>query len=191
MVGKGESGIEAADADLFVDAVYCLTPLPSAKPEAVKLLTDLVSLIGAKPYFLDAAEHDGLVAGIGHLPFVLSIAFMKATTHSPSWREMRKLANYAFRNATHLAPGTADIYRDICLINREGIVRWINAYLESLRDLREAIAAGDAESLEGVFAETLTAREKWLKGSVEDRWEGIEEATGPSWGKLLFGRGGR
>ena len=188
MVSKGESGIEAADADLFVDAVYCLTPLPSAKPEAVKLLVDLVSLIGARPYFLDAAEHDGLVAGVNHLPFILSTALVNATAQSPSWREMRKLTSYAFRNATHLAPGDPATYRDICLTNRRSIVRWIDTYLESLKELREAVAAEDTEGLEGIFKETLVAREEWLRGGQEDLWGAPTEAVRPPRRGLLLGR---
>ena len=190
MVGKGESGIEAADADLFIDAIYCLTPLPNARPEAVRLLADLVSIIGARPYFLDAAEHDGLVAGVNHLPFILSTALVSATAQSPSWREMRKLTSYAFRNATHLAPGDPTTYRDICLTNRRSIVRWIDTYLESLKALREAVAAEDAEGLEGIFKETFAAREEWLKGSEESGWSALDEVGGSPWGRLLLGRMG-
>lgn len=175
MVSKGESGIEAADADLFIESIYCLTPLPSAKPEAVKLVTDLVSLIGARPYFLDAAEHDGLVAGINHLPFILSTALVNATAQSPSWREMRKLTSYAFQNATHLAPGDPATYRDICLTNRGSIVRWIDAYLKSLKEVREAVAAEDAEGLEGIFRETLAAREERESSSEEGGWSALDE----------------
>lgn len=176
MVGKGETGIEAADPDLFVDSIYCLTPPPNAAPEAVKLVTDLVYLLGADPYFLDAAEHDGLVAGISHLPFILSTTLVGTTTQSASWREMRKLASYTFRNATHFASHDPATYRDICLTNRQSIMRWIDACLENLRRLREIIAAEDKDKLGQVFEEAFKAREGWLLGVEGEPHSALNEA---------------
>src|SRR5512135_2377246 len=61
-------GIDAADADLFQDATYALMASTTAAPMAIETMTNFVALIGAKPYFIDPAEHDGLMAGVQHLP---------------------------------------------------------------------------------------------------------------------------
>ena len=198
LVSKGGTGMDAAvstgldevSADLFTGALYCLIPLPNAGPEAVRLLTDLVSLIGARPYFIGAAEHDGLMAGVDHLPFILSTALLSATTHSVSWREMRRMAGYTFREATRFASDDPHTYRDICLTNRQSIVRWIDACLESLREVRELVAAEDGEGLESLFTEVLTARGKWLQGVDEERSEAqraLEETKRGGLRELLFG----
>jgi len=164
MVGQMESGLESASADLFANAVYCLTPSPRAEAEAVALVADLVHLLGAKPYFLDAAEHDGLVAGIGHLPFLLSTALLNAASQSTSWRELKKLASFDFRRATHFASEDPATFRDICLTNRDSILRWLDACLASLNQVRQTVAAGDAEKLDVLFQATLDARQQWLRG---------------------------
>jgi len=61
VVHTAGSGYSKARANLFQGRIYCLTPASSAHEEAVQLLTGLVSLVGAEPFFLDPAEHDGLM----------------------------------------------------------------------------------------------------------------------------------
>ena len=169
--GSPPTGIEGARADLFQGGLYCLTPSPETAPQAVQLATDLVHLLGARPFFLDAAEHDGLVAGVDHLPFVLAAVLLGTAVQSPAWREMRKLAGDAFQSATRFSSGDAATYRDACLTNRENIVRWIDACLARLEELREVIAAQEAEKLEKTFEEAMSVRDQWLRDKAEGRWE--------------------
>ena len=58
---------------------------------------------GAEPFFIDPEEHDAYVAGVSHLPFVLSAALMNAVSRDPSWRDMKMLTAGGFRDATRLA----------------------------------------------------------------------------------------
>jgi prephenate dehydrogenase len=175
--GSLPTGIEGARADLFQGGLYCLTPSPEAAPQAVQLATDLVHLLGARPFFLDPAEHDGLVAGVDHLPFVLSAALLGTTITSPAWREMRKLAGDAFQSATCFSSGDAATYRDACLTNGENIVRWIDACLARLKELREVVAAQEAEELEKIFEGAMSVRDRWLRDKAEGRWELAEETS--------------
>ena len=175
--GSLPTGIEGASADLFQGGLYCLTPSPETAPQAVQLATDLVHLLGATPFFLDATEHDGLVAAVDHLPFVLSAALLGATTQSPAWRGMRRLAGDAFQSAAHFSSGDAAIYRDACLTNGQNVVRWLDACLVRLKELREVIAAQEAEKLEKIFEEAMSARDEWLKDKAEGRWEQVGEIS--------------
>ena len=184
-------GIDAASADLFSGAIYCLTPAAGAAPDAVRLASDFAYLLGAKPYFLDSLEHDGLMAGVDHLPFVLSAALLGVTTESPSWREMRRLAGGAFENATRFVSADPSTYRDACLVNSENIVRWIDACSEKLGELKEIIQAGDAEKLGQLFEEALIARQRWLNAKERGDWEGQSPEI-PGMGSFmgqLFGLG--
>ena len=184
-------GIDAASADLFSGAVYCLTPAAGAAPDAVRLASDFVYLLGANPYFLDPLEHDGLMAGVDHLPFVLSAALLSVTTESASWREMRRLAGGAFENATRFVSADPTTYRDACLVNRENIVRWIDACSGKLGELKETILAGDAEELGRLFEEALIARQRWLRAREAGDWEAqsTEMPSMSSFMGQLFGLG--
>jgi len=163
MAGKETSGINEAEADLFQGCVYCLTPSSCATPQAVRKLKRLVESIGAKPFFIDAETHDNLVAGVSHLPMLLSAAFVTTTTKSRLWPEMAKLAAGGYRDFSRLASGNPEMNRDICLTNQEKIVDWLDRYIEVLKGYRHLVAE-DGEELSEMLAQAREARERWLRG---------------------------
>lgn len=162
MAGSEQSGAHAASPDLFKDAIYCLTPTAKARPEAVQVLDAMVRQAGAKPYYLDPAEHDSYVAGVSHLPFLLSTALVQTTTASPSWREMATLAASGYRDISRLASGDVAMHRDICLTNREALLRWIDEASAWLGVVREQIASEDQQALLATFQQAKAARDQWV-----------------------------
>jgi prephenate dehydrogenase len=162
MAGKEISTIKAATADLFHNCIYCLTPPPQTKPGAVKTVKDMVKALGAIPLIIDAEEHDRLVAGISHLPLLLSAALVLATTKNPSWPLMSRLAASGYRDLTRLASGNPELGADICLTNRSAITSWIDIFIEELQKLRNLVAGG-SEEIEQTLAMANEARQKWLE----------------------------
>lgn len=162
MAGKETSGIGEADADLFQGCVYCLTPARGAAPEAVRKMEELVDSVGASRLFIDAETHDRLVAGVSHLPMLLSAAFVTATMKSRSWPEMSRLAAGGYRDISRLASGNAEMNRDICFTNQKEIISWIDRYIEVLKGYRSLVAE-DSEELGEILAQAREEREKWLK----------------------------
>ena len=162
MAGKETSGIKAAEADLFHNCVYCLTPATQAKPAAVQTVADMVKALGATSLTISADEHDDLVAGISHLPLLLSIALVSATTQSPSWEQMSRLAAGGYRDLTRLASGNPEVNANICLSNQAPIISWIDKFSEELQRLRKFLANGDSE-IEKFLVMASEARRKWLK----------------------------
>lgn len=162
LAGKETSGIEAADGDLFHGCTYCLVPGQSATGEAIATVEGVVKRIGAEPLVIDASEHDSLVAGISHLPLLISVALVAATTKSPLWPAMARLAASGYRDLTRLASGDPVMSRDICLTNREPILRWIDDYIEEVGKLRHLISEG-GEKLDEAFKRAREEREGWLQ----------------------------
>lgn len=162
MAGKEVAGIEAADAKLFQGCTYCLVPGANATKKSQKTLEGLVRSVGAKPLYIDAAEHDRLVAGISHLPLLLSTALVADTTGSPLWPSMSKLASSGYRDVTRLASGDSRMSRDICLTNKESILVAIDEYIKELRKLRRFVGNSD-DGLEDYFIRAKAARDSWLQ----------------------------
>src|SRR5206468_10366647 len=69
----GDTGFEASSPALFERGLWSLAPAAGCAPEAARLVADLVQLLGAFPYFVDPAEHDGLAAASEALPALLAI----------------------------------------------------------------------------------------------------------------------
>lgn len=169
MAGKEQSGARAADPDLFQGAVYCLTPGPNTRQNAMDVVHAMVDQVGAKPYFIDPAEHDSFVAGISHLPFILSAMLVETVSRSPSWREMAPLAATGFRDISRLASGSTEMHRDICLTNSAAITRWIDDMQTRLDTFRDLVQQHDSDALLEVFAHANTEREKWLESKPNMR----------------------
>jgi len=187
-----KTSTEQASAALFQKGIFCLCPSRRAQPTAVQLAADLASTLGATPYFLDAAEHDGLLAGVEHMPMVLSAALLLSASQAPAWREMRKVAGESFRRASQLPAGSAPALRGATLSNKENLVRWIDEIMARLDVLRAAIAEGDEKRLEEMYAAALEQREKWLRDRAKGfAGEDLPPATEvPSYWKSMFGMGG-
>jgi prephenate dehydrogenase len=91
IVATVASGIAGAKADLFQGAHWCLTSTTRSAPAAIERVTEIITRTGAKPYFVDAVEHDGLLAATDHLPLVLAATLLQQLAASPSFREMSKV----------------------------------------------------------------------------------------------------
>ncbi len=173
IVNKDETGIDAATADLFRKSTYCIVPSVTAHPAAIELVTSMVRTLGAEPFFLDAAEHDGQIGGVEHLPVILASALLMTAAEAPSWRDMRRLPTSTFWRATHLPSTDPKANRDMLLANRENVSRWIDLYVDSLRYLQEKLAAADSETWEELLTRLVDTRDNWLRG----KFIAEEEAT--------------
>lgn len=160
MAGKEISGVEAADATLLRNRIYCLTPTKKTSPAALNKVSILVEALGARVRFLEPAEHDGQVAQVSHLPFVAAAALMNAVADNPGWGDAALLAASGFRDVTRLAAGNPEMYRDICLTNNEALLRTLDEYLHTLHTFRDRIAARHTD-LEKLFARSQQARQQW------------------------------
>ncbi len=158
MAGREFSGIKAAEVGLFEGSAYCLIPAGHASSEGVAQLSEIVMQLRAHPLVLDAERHDRLVAGISHLPFVLSSALVQCLSKEEVWRESTTLAAGGFRDMSRLAAGSPIMYRDICVTNKEEILKCLDALASELDNIRSLISSGD-EDLEPYFAQAKQLRE--------------------------------
>jgi prephenate dehydrogenase len=158
MAGRELSGINAAEVGLFEGCTYCLIPTGRASKEGVELLSEIVMQLGAHPCILDADRHDRLVAGISHLPFLLSSALVQCLNKRESWSELTSLAAGGFRDMSRLAAGSPTMYRDICVTNKEEIMIWLDALSSELNNIRAYITLDD-EVLEPYFTQSKQLRE--------------------------------
>ncbi|MGC8874509.1 MAG: prephenate dehydrogenase [Chloroflexia bacterium] len=167
------AGVRGANADLFQDAIYCLIPAANTPERAINTVSGMVRLIGASPYFLDAAEHDGLLAGISHVPHLVAAALLQTIAASPSWRELKLLADPSFRHLSWpVSFPVSEIY-DACLTNRQAVLSWLDRVIASLQGLRASIAdeTAGAEEIVELFERAGAARRDWVQRRDEREGE--------------------
>ncbi len=185
-----DQGADGARADLFKDRLFCIVPSPRAASDAVKLVLDLVTILGARPLFYDAAEHDGLMAAVDELPPVLGLALLETASAQPAWREQRKLAGSAFEAATYSLAADPAGLSAVSLSNRENLVRWLDLFSSSLDSIRQALVDSEPDALTKRFAAAQEERARWFALRAQPDWgEGpqSELPPRPSMGQMFFG----
>jgi prephenate dehydrogenase len=191
MAGKETSGVQNADADLFAGKPYCIIPAPDASEGAVQLVTGIVQLVGARPFFVGADEHDRYVAAVSHLPLILSAALFTLVRSSPAWPELSALASSGFRDVTRLASTDAELSHDICLTNRESVLHWLDRAVEELGRYRELLQEGREDDLFEKFARAQLDRDTYVSAGPPVREpvaEGEPLTSGEQLAALLVGQ---
>ncbi len=185
---------DGARADLFAGKLFCLTPSTSTDAVAVQLAADVAEAVGAKPFFLDAEEHDGLVAGVEHLPTLLAAALMSLTSGSAGWKDMRKLAANQFFAGTLLTARSGKEAVAGPLANRDHAVHWLDAAIAELTSYRDQLARGEADELaarvdRGVGS-GLQLAERDLHGDWDSEANPMADVptAGSSLREMFFGR---
>ncbi|MEA3336084.1 MAG: prephenate dehydrogenase/arogenate dehydrogenase family protein [Chloroflexota bacterium] len=171
IVSSEGGGGAAARADLFDKATWAICPTSTTSEAAVKMATDLAERLGANPLFLDATEHDGMMAAVEHLPATISMALISSVMGQPSWAEMRKLAGGQFENTTQLVSEDPAVFRSAIAGNQEHVLRWIDTYMENLQAWRDLIEAGDDDALAQAFESAVEARHQWQAERRTGHWE--------------------
>lgn len=176
-----------AQADLFDKGTMLLTPGVTCAPEAVELASDFAALLGAKPHFLDPAEHDSLTALTDGLPSLLGVALFSMAARSRGWPDAQRLTNPAFGRLTRpLYDIHPDDLRDDWLDNRANLLLQLDGLLETLRALRGALAANDRAAVEALLAEAADAYSAWINRRVNARWEDETGAPQPPPGGTML-----
>ena len=163
LAGKERSGVENADAGLFTNARYVLTPLAEGDLEEprIKAFVSLVSAIGARPYFMDPARHDRALAFLSHLPQLVSSGLASLIAEEDRNSQLPVgLAATGFRDVTRLAESPYSVWRDICRTNLENIQYALDALGKKLEFMKHHL--GDGE-LEREFEQASKLREELKK----------------------------
>ncbi|MEK6711281.1 MAG: prephenate dehydrogenase/arogenate dehydrogenase family protein, partial [Nitrospinota bacterium] len=160
IAGTERSGVEASFPELFEKRRTILTPTPRTDPAAVQALTALWEGVGARVDLLDPERHDRILADISHLPHLIAYALVDSALQG----EGLPYAAGGFRDFTRIASSSPEMWREICLDNREALLASLAGFDASLALLRLAVEAGDGEALERIFRRAKEGRDGWLKG---------------------------
>jgi prephenate dehydrogenase len=149
---------------IFQDRTYCIVPATDASDDAVEQITRLATAIGARPMFLDAAEHDSFIATVDQLPRLLASALMGVASKNPAWRDSQRLAGQVFGSATAMALDEPGDRRVSFLENRTALVQAIAALQDELGELTRLVELDAAEELERQLGQATDDRTAWQPG---------------------------
>jgi prephenate dehydrogenase len=165
VAGAEKSGAAAASADLFRARRVVLTPLEENSPATVAKVQAVWEACGARITRLEPEEHDAVLAAVSHLPHLLAYALVHDIARRDNAEQLFSYAAGGFRDFTRIASSHPEMWRDICIANRDRLLAELGRYQDKLGGVGRLLQAGDAAGLEKLFAEARQARDQWLKSS--------------------------
>lgn len=164
IAGAEKSGAAAASAELFRGKRVVIAALPENAPVDVERVGAAWAACGANLARMTPEEHDGVFAAVSHFPHLLAFGLVADIAGRPNAKQLFGYAASGFRDFTRIASSDPEMWRDICVANRDRLLDETGAYRAMLGRMEELLRRGDGAGLQALFAEARDARERWLKG---------------------------
>jgi prephenate dehydrogenase len=152
--GKEKLGLENADANLYQNAPFVVTPLARTTQRAKSAIQQIIAVLGAKYIEMSAEDHDRILASTSHLPFIISSTLAHSTHHNYS-----SLIGSGFRSTSRLAGTPSSMMLGVLKSNRENIINAIKQFQHSLCEFESALDNENYAELETLLNE---ARNSYL-----------------------------
>ncbi len=160
IAGTENSGVAASFAELYDGRRVILTPDTTTSAEAVQRVEKMWQAAGAVVEKMAVEQHDEVLAATSHLPHLLAYNLINTLINLDNSESIFRFSAGGFRDFTRIASSSPEMWRDIFLANREGVLGVLDQYMDDLAVLREAIANSDDQCLLEVFSRAKSARDR-------------------------------
>jgi len=161
IAGREKSGVTESTETLFQGRRCILTPTARTDQKALEAVRDMWTAAGAEVTVMDADLHDKVFAAVSHLPHVAAFAMMCAVAElNTGTEDYIQFSGAGFRDFTRIAASSPEMWKDICLMNRDNLVQMIDRYLVSLNKFKREISSQDEKRLEKHLKESSDARKR-------------------------------
>jgi prephenate dehydrogenase len=157
IAGSEQQGIEAARADLYRGAVVVVTPATNGG-EMAQTVVRMWESVGARVCLMDAEAHDRMMARTSHLPHLVAALLSSTVGRDEGDRDVASFCGPGFRDATRIADGAPEIWKDIVETNCKHIEGELEAFQRALDVLRKAVAAGNMDDVVKILADARRRR---------------------------------
>jgi len=148
MAGREFSGYDYTLPSLFTGASMILTPTEASDDALLMELQEFFrGLEFGKVVVTTAENHDKMIAFTSQLAHVVSNAYIK----SPEADRHNGYSAGSYKDLTRVARLNEVMWAELFLCNREPLLTEIDTIIGNLREVRDAIAAGDSPRLQALL----------------------------------------
>ncbi|MFT4630099.1 MAG: prephenate dehydrogenase [Dinoroseobacter sp.] len=169
IAGGESSGVSASRRGLFVNKHLIVTNTKEVSIGAVKAVSELWQAVGAKVVAMSLHEHDAIFAKTSHLPHVVAFSLVNYLNAESNRDQLFDLAAAGFYDFTRIASSDAEMWRDICITNKDQVLSALDGYRAQLDEIRENINASDQQGILDYFDSAKSARNAGLFKKSEDQ----------------------
>jgi len=161
MAGSEKTGVSAARADLFVNALCIVTPTKRTHPAALRKIEQFWKAVGGRLLRMTPGLHDALAGRSSHLPHIAAVTLANLVLDPRNPRHQSALCANGFRDTTRIASGSAEMWRDIALGNRRNLARSLGDLIRELEIFKRALARSDAKAIAAILERAKQRRDAW------------------------------
>nr|WP_297461192.1 bifunctional prephenate dehydrogenase/3-phosphoshikimate 1-carboxyvinyltransferase [uncultured Halomonas sp.] len=175
IAGSEKTGVAAANADLYRRHKVILTPQPDTDRDAVARVRALWNACAADVLEMDVERHDQVLARTSHLPHLLAFSLVDTLARQDERLDIFRYAAGGFRDFTRIAGSDPVMWRDIFVANRDAVLSALDDFEAGVARLRNAVAAGDGDSLLATFDRASHARHYFDTLLNQTRYQAMEQ----------------
>jgi len=157
IAGSARSGIDTASAQIFTKAQCIITPTHNTDRKALETIIAMWRTLGCLITLIEPEEHDRIYAAVSHLPHLLAYEIVNTVADINSL--YLTFSGQGFKDTTRIASSHPELWRDICMHNRDNLLAYIEIYKKNLDRVSRYLRTADAESLNRDFQRARTLRE--------------------------------
>ena len=147
MAGSHNTGVGYADEAMFNNKKVLITELNNIDEASEQKVSDLWKGLGAEVHKIDAKKHDEIMSYASHLPHVISYAVLSSIMTNPN-KNITTFSAGGLKDFVRIGGSDPKMWTDIFLSNKDSIVQAIDAYKDSLDNLKELFNDGDEKALQ-------------------------------------------
>lgn len=163
IAGTEQSGVEASFAELYRQRRVILTPDAATDREALETIRRMWQQTGAEVIEMPVAHHDEVLAATSHLPHLLAFTLVDTLARLEEHDDIFRFAAGGFRDFTRIASSNPQMWHDICLNNRDALLKMVQRFSTELGTLARAIEGGDSEVILATFQRAKSARDAYCE----------------------------
>jgi prephenate dehydrogenase len=161
MAGAEKTGVAAARAELFTNAICVVTPTKRSHQPSIKKLEEFWKAVGARVLRMAPELHDELVSRSSHLPHVAAATLANLVLDPKHPKSQPLLCANGFRDTTRIASGSPEMWRDIAMANRKNLSKALDAYIRDLKKFQSVLKKSDERAAEKFFQSGKQRRDAW------------------------------
>ncbi|NNC99007.1 MAG: prephenate dehydrogenase/arogenate dehydrogenase family protein [Gammaproteobacteria bacterium] len=162
IAGGENSGISASRVGMFEHKHVIITGTDEVADDAVEAVSLMWQQVGAKVINMSLQQHDAIFAKTSHLPHMVAFSLVNYLSSQPDREQLFDLAAAGFYDFTRIASSNAEMWRDICITNKDEILHALDGFTSQLADIREHISNSDQQGILEYFSAAKTARDAGL-----------------------------
>src|SRR3972149_7878812 len=160
IAGTEHSGAEAAIRGLFKDRRCIITPTSKTDNKALEKVKAVWELAGSEVVMMDAKAHDIILASVSHLPHVIAYSLVNTVADMEEKAgDVLKYSAGGFKDFTRIASSSPEMWRAICLMNKDAVLRLLDEFQKRLDEIKGNIKDNNAELVQKDFERAKRVRD--------------------------------